>query len=46
MGRLFGVVPYPVIIFFVAAVLCYFIMEHTTTGRSVYAVGGNQEAAA
>lgn len=36
---------YPVIIFFVAAVLCYFIMEHTTTGRSVYAVGGNQEAA-
>ena len=45
MGRLFGVVPYPVIIFFVAAVLCYFIMEHTTTGRSVYAVGGNQEAA-
>ena len=45
MGRLFGVVPYPVIIFFVAAVLCYFIMEHTTTGRCVYAVGGNQEAA-
>ena len=44
MGRLFGVVPYPVIIFFVAAVLCYFIMEHTTTGRSVYAVGGNRRA--
>lgn len=45
MGRLFGVVPYPVIIFFVMAVICYFIMEHTTTGRAIYAVGGNQEAA-
>ena len=35
MGRLFGVVPYPVIIFFVAAVLCYFIMEqhHHRTQR-------------
>ena len=45
MGRLFGVVPYPVLIFLFFAIICYFIMEHTTIGRSVYAVGGNQEAA-
>ena len=45
MGRMFGIVPYPVLIFFVMAVICYFIMEHTTTGRAIYAVGGNQEAA-
>ena len=45
MGRLFGIIPYPVIIFLVLAVICYFIMGHTTIGRSIYAVGGNQEAA-
>lgn len=45
MGRLFGVVPYPVLIFLFFAIICYFIMEHTTIGCSVYAVGGNQEAA-
>ena len=45
MGRLFGTVPYPVIIFLAMWCVCYFVMEHTTTGRSIYAIGGNQEAA-
>ncbi len=45
MGRLFGTVPYPVIIFMIMWCVCYFVMEHTTTGRSIYAIGGNQEAA-
>ena len=45
MGRMFGVIPYPVIIFMTLWAICYFVMEHTTTGRSIYAIGGNQEAA-
>lgn len=45
MGRLFGTIPYPVIIFLALWGVCYFVMEHTTTGRSIYAIGGNQEAA-
>jgi len=45
MGRLFGIVPYPVLIFLVMWAISYIVMEHTTTGRSIYAIGGNQEAA-
>jgi sugar transport system permease protein len=45
MGRLFGIIPYSVIIFMIMWCFCYFLMEHTTTGRSIFAVGGNQEAA-
>lgn len=45
MGRLGGQIPYPVIIFLVMWVICYIVMEHTTVGRSIYAIGGNQEAA-
>lgn len=50
MGRLFKTqsftgIPIPVIIFLVMWVIFYIIMEHTTTGRSIYAIGGNQEAA-
>ena len=39
-GRIIGV-PVPVIIFIVVAAIAYFILNHTTYGRSVYAVGGN-----
>lgn len=45
MGRIGGVVPIPIIIFAIVAAILYFVMQHTTTGRSIYAVGGNQEAA-
>ncbi len=44
-GRLFGVVPFKAVIFLTVFVVIYFIMEHTTLGRSIYAVGGNTHAA-
>jgi len=39
-GNIAGV-PVPVIMFAVVAVVAYFVLNHTTFGRSVYAVGGN-----
>lgn len=43
-GNVAGV-PVPVIIFIAVAVIAYFVLYHTTFGRSVYAVGGNPVAA-
>ena len=40
-----GPVPVPVIIFLAFAVLAHFVLTSTRYGRSVYAVGGNPEAA-
>lgn len=40
LGKVAGV-PVPVIIFMVTAVVGYFVLHHTTYGRSVYATGGN-----
>jgi ribose transport system permease protein len=40
-----GGVPLPTIIFVVAAVLGWFVLERTYIGRQIYAVGGNREAA-
>lgn len=39
-----GVVPFPVILMFVIAVILYVISAHTSIGRSFFAVGGNLEA--
>lgn len=44
-GRLFGVVPFPVIILVVVAIISYVILHNTKLGRYVYAVGGNINAA-
>ncbi len=38
-------IPVPVIVLLLAFALVYFLMHYTTTGRSVYATGGNAEAA-
>jgi ribose/xylose/arabinose/galactoside ABC-type transport system permease subunit len=38
-------VPVPVIIFIVVAVISYFVLSHSTFGRSIYAVGGNPVSA-
>ena len=38
-------VPVPVIIFISVAVVVYFVLNYTTFGRSVYAVGGNPVSA-
>lgn len=40
-----GVVPIPAIILIVVFLLAYFLMTYTTTGRSIYAIGGNTESA-
>ncbi|MCQ2437009.1 MAG: ABC transporter permease [Clostridia bacterium] len=48
IGRIpspFGAIPIPAIILIVVFLIAYFVMKYTTTGRSVYAVGGNTEAA-
>jgi sugar transport system permease protein len=43
-GYVFGV-PFPAILFLLTFGGVYFLMNYTTFGRSVYAVGGNAEAA-
>lgn len=43
-GRILGV-PNPALIFLALVGVAYFVLRHTTFGRSVYAVGSNEEAA-
>lgn len=43
-GHLFGI-PFPAIIFVLVLVVAHSVMNYTTFGRSIYAVGGNVEAA-
>jgi ribose/xylose/arabinose/galactoside ABC-type transport system permease subunit len=43
-GNIVGV-PVPTVIFIVVAIAAYFILHHTTYGRSVYATGGNPVSA-
>lgn len=42
-GRLFGI-PFSIYILVVVALICYFVLNHTTFGRKIYAVGGNDVA--
>jgi simple sugar transport system permease protein len=44
-GRIFGVVPFPLLIFIALSIVFWFISVKTVLGRSIYAVGGNPEAA-
>ena len=44
-GRLFGVIPYPVLICVIFFVIAIVILNRTRFGRSVYMVGGNANAA-
>ncbi len=44
-GRIFGVLPFPLLIFIIASVVFWFISTKTVLGRSAFAVGGNPEAA-
>lgn len=43
-GRIGGV-PVPLILFIVLAVIAYFVLQHTSFGRWIYAVGGNPSSA-
>lgn len=44
-GKLFGMVPYGVIIFLVVTTIAYVLLARTKFGRYVYATGGNIRAA-
>jgi ribose/xylose/arabinose/galactoside ABC-type transport system permease subunit len=44
-GRLFNVIPFPVIILLIVAALSFIILQNTKLGRYIYAVGGNMNAA-
>ncbi|WP_211204078.1 ABC transporter permease [Deferribacteres bacterium DY0037] len=44
-GRLFDLIPIPVIFMLVLAFVVYIILNHTRWGRVFYAIGGNAEAA-
>jgi ribose/xylose/arabinose/galactoside ABC-type transport system permease subunit len=39
------IVPFPVIIFLLVVLIFWFVLVKTPFGRSIYAIGGNQEAA-
>lgn len=39
-----GVIPIPIIFLVVVALVSWYILRHTRFGRSLYAVGGNEEA--
>ena len=45
-GRVFGIVPYPFIIFCVVAVIFGLLMHKTVFGRQMFAIGANKKAAA
>lgn len=44
-GKLFGAIPYPVLVFAFLAIIAFILMHKTKFGRYVYAVGGNINAA-
>lgn len=44
-GTLFDVIPFPLVIVIVVYAISFYILNKTTFGRHVYAVGGNEDAA-
>lgn len=40
-----GIIPVPVIVMLIAFLIINFLMKYTNTGRAIYAVGGNEDAA-
>lgn len=45
-GRLFKLIPYPIIIFIVLAIIFGLVMHKTVFGRQMFAIGSNKKAAA
>jgi inositol transport system permease protein len=45
LGRVFGIVPIPVIAMVIIAVITWIILKQTRLGKHLYAIGGNREAA-
>ena len=44
-SRVFDLIPVPVIIMIVLAIVTYLFLEHTRHGRVIYAIGSNEKAA-
>ena len=44
-GRLFGLLPIPVLFYFITIALCAILLTQTSFGRKMYIVGGNPKAA-
>lgn len=44
-GYIWGDIPFPAVILVIVFAIFYFLAKYTTFGRSVYAIGGNAEAA-
>lgn len=44
-GRIFDLIPTPVVFMLVIGIIVYIVLEHTRWGRVFYAIGGNAEAA-
>jgi simple sugar transport system permease protein len=44
-GKLFGEVPFPIVLFALVAGLLWVVLDRTRWGRQLYAIGGNAEAA-
>ena len=45
LGGNIGVLPVPILMMALAGVVCWFVLNRTVLGRSMYAIGGNTEAA-
>ncbi len=45
-GRMFGLIPYPFVLFCVLAVIFGLVMHKTVFGRQMFAIGSNKKAAA
>ena len=45
LGRTVGGIPIPIVMMVIAGFVCWFILSRTVLGRSMYAIGGNVEAA-
>lgn len=43
--KLFGLIPMPIVIWIICAIVIYLFMTHTSTGKHIYAVGSNAKAA-
>jgi ribose transport system permease protein len=44
-GRIFEIIPVPVIVLFVLYILAFWMLRHTVLGASLFAVGNNEKAA-
>ncbi len=44
MGSAFGVLPWTIVIVIVIVIAAWFILEHTSLGRTILAIGGGEEA--